>query len=60
VGGREYLGCVGVLAVASLLSGVGIAAVAGAVLSLFIVPLVLIVAGGVAFAAYVASQSRKQ
>jgi hypothetical protein len=60
VGGREYLGCVGVLAVASLLSGVGIAAVAGAVLSLFIVPIVLVVVGGVAFAAYVARESRKQ
>lgn len=50
VGGREYLGCVGVLAVLSLMSGVGLAAVAGTVLSLFIGPIVLAVIGGVAFA----------
>lgn len=52
VGGREYLGCVGVLAVLSLMSGVGVAAVAGTVLSLFIGPIVLVVIGAVAFAVW--------
>lgn len=59
MGGREHLGCIAVLAVLSLLSGVGFAAVAGAVLSLFIVPIVLLVLGGIAFAAWVARESRR-
>jgi hypothetical protein len=57
VGGREYLGCVAVLAVASLLSGVGVAAVAGAVLSLFVVPIILIVGAAIALAAIAARRS---
>jgi hypothetical protein len=60
VGGREYLGCVGVLAVAALLSGAGVAAVAGALLSLFVVPIVLIVGGAVAFVVYGARESRRR
>lgn len=47
VGGREYLGCVGVLAVLSLMGGVGVAAVAGTVLSLFLGPILLVVIGAV-------------
>ncbi len=53
MGGREYLGCVAVLAVAALLSGVGIAAVAGAVVSLFIGPIVPAVVGLNVLAGYV-------
>ena len=48
MGGKEYLGCVGVLAGLSLLAGVGVAAVAGTVLSLFLGPIVLVLVGVVA------------
>jgi len=57
VGGREYLGCVAVLAVASLLSGVGVAAIAGAVLSLFVVPIILIVGAAIVLAVIAARRS---
>lgn len=60
MGGREYLGCVGVLAVASVLSGVGVAAVAGTVLALFIGPIVLILGGAVVLAVIVARDSRRR
>lgn len=58
VGGREYLGCVGVLAVLSMTSGVGVAAVAGTVLSLFIGWIVLVLIGAVAFAVWAVKGGR--
>lgn len=58
VGGREYLGCVGVLAVLSLMSGVGVAAVAGNVLSLFIGPIVFVLVGAVAFTVWAVRAGR--
>jgi hypothetical protein len=57
VGGREYLGCTGALAVAALLSGVGVAAVVGAWVSLFVGPIVAIVGAIVVLAVVSARRS---
>lgn len=57
MGGREYLGCAGALAVAAMLSGVGLAMVVGAWVSLFVGPIIAIV--GAAAALVIVSARRR-